>query len=349
MLKQQFNFYLFVCFHPLLIFCIRHWSTDNRLMMENLTLDIIECDPLDSPSRRVLFFYFLLAVIVAAIPANAFSLYVSWQHIKQKNDLGVYLFELAVNDLIFAVGLLLRLDFLWRGFWAHGGYLCLISVYCLFTNFYTSEALLCCIAINRYLAVVYPFKYTYLRRVRTAAAVSVSMWGLVICFNATTITWENSYYETKTLSLCFDSVFLLAQKAVQVNIIRFFLGFIVPVVIVFYFTWGTCLAVKANQATKAEERVRISKLLTVVLFCILSCFGPPHVMMLLSTQFYNCNNSKWLLFGWKISNALSSLNCLIDPLLYCFITRTGQENVKHVVVLLLGEKKGNDANVEYNV
>ncbi|XP_033979816.1 psychosine receptor-like [Trematomus bernacchii] len=315
--------------------------------MENLTLSSnhSECYPVDSASRRRSFMFFYLAIIVTAIPSNAFSLYVSWQHIRQKNGLGVYLFNLALSDLTFTIGLSLWLDFLWKGLWVHGGYVCMLSVYFLYTNFYTSEALLCCIAVDRYLAVVHPFKYTFLRKVNTAAAVGVTIWVLVFCFNATTISWEDSYHEYNKFAVCFDISLPLSGNLAWASVARFILGFIIPFLLVVFSTWGIWEAVKSNQATKERERKRILKLLTVVLLCVLFCFGPIHVMMLLRTQMDDCREVAWLLYPYKISIALSSLNCLADPLLYCFITRTGKANVNQVVLFFQVKKRSNDEDV----
>lgn len=322
-----------------------HMNTTSA--MENVTLatNHSECYQVDSSSRRKPFLFFYLPIIVTAIPSNAFSLYVSWQHIRQKNELGVYLFNLALSDLTFTIGLSLWLDFLWKGVWAHGGYVCVLSVYFLFTNFYTSDALLCCIAVDRYLAVVHPLKYTYFRKVGTATVVSVAIWVLVVCFNATTITWEDSYHENNKFSVCFDIFLPLSENLARANIARFFLGFIVPVFLVMFSTWGIYEAVKSNQATEEDERKQISKLLTVVLLCLLFCFGPVHVMMLVRTLVDDCESIAWLLYPYKISIAISSLNCLADPLLYCFITRTGKANVNQVVLFFQVKKRSKDEGV----
>ncbi|XP_068195460.1 G protein-coupled receptor 65 [Antennarius striatus] len=317
--------------------------------MENFTLavNLSECYMVDSSSRRKVFLVFYVAIIVMAVPFNIFSLYIAWQHIRLKNELGVYLFNLAVSDLTFAMGLCLWLEFLWTGVWVHGGYVCMLSVYLLYTNFYTSCALLCCISVNRYLAVGYPFKYTFLRRISTAVAISITIWVVVLCFNAATITWEDIYYEK--YSLCFE-ILPVSENLVRINVVRFFVGFILPVFLVVFTTWRIREGVKSNQATEKHERKRISWLLATVLLFLLLCFGPIHITMLLQSLVGDCKNAKWLLHLNKTSVAISSLNCLADPLLYCFITKIGKENVNQVVLFFRERKRNsNECGVSLTV
>lgn len=132
--------------------------------MENFSLSTTYdpdklCNPADYPKERWPFLFMYLVIIIIGIPSNSFFLYVSWQHIKKRNTLGIYLLNLALSDLLFTVGLFLWVEFMWHGVWFHGDAVCILSVIILFTNFYTSDGLLCCIALNRYLAVVHPLKH----------------------------------------------------------------------------------------------------------------------------------------------------------------------------------------------
>ncbi|KAM8834278.1 G protein-coupled receptor 65 [Synchiropus picturatus] len=307
--------------------------------MDNITANHSQCIFVDYTSRRRIFLFLYLGIILMAIPANLFFLYVSWRHIRQKNELGVYLFNLALSDLTFTAGLALWLDYLWSGAWTHGGYMCLVSVYSLFTNFYTSHAMLCCVAVNRYLAVAHPLKYTSLRSIWMAALVSVGIWGLVLCFNASTIRWEDSYFEGN-VSMCFDNFMPLSETMVRANILRFTVGFSTPLSVAMFATWGTCLAVKTNQTIKEEERRRIMKLLAMILVSVIICFGPAHVMMLLRMLVDDCENVQWYLYCYKISTIVSSLNCLADPFIYCFITPTGKSNISMLLDFFSRQTEG---------
>lgn len=310
-----------------------------------MVTNYLNCDEVDSASRKKIFMFFYTAVMILGIPSNVFSLYVAWQHIKQKNELGVYLFNLALSDLSFSISLSMWLDFLWRGTWVHGNFTCILSVTILFCNFYTSVTLLSCIAIDRYLAVVHPFKYHFLRTVGTATVVTVAIWVVMVCFIVTTLTREGVYNENAELSTCFKVLLPLPRHVVQINVTRFFLGFILPVLLVVFSTCRICEALESSQATNEEERKQISRLLRVVLLCLLVCFGPIHVITLLLTVVTDCKYGTLLLYLEKISVAISSLNCLADPCLYCFITRSGKEQVNQVVLFFQVKKRGKDGSM----
>ncbi|XP_052351623.1 psychosine receptor-like [Oncorhynchus keta] len=285
--------------------------------MENFSLSTTYdpdklCNPADYPKERWPFLFMYLVIIIIGIPSNSFFLYVSWQHIRKRNTLGIYLFNLALSDLLF--------------------------------TFYTSDGLLCCIALNRYLAVVHPLKYPILRRLDTAVMISVAIWVLVISFNTSTIIWTDSYNSDEQRAMCLD-VFPLRDSLLQVSVAHFVLGFLFPVLLVSFCCRGICVAVRANQATEEQERRHVSQLLVMVLLTLVLCFGPIHVMMLLRGLLEHCGSPSWLFLPYKVSMAISALNSVADPFLYCFITRLGKTNVTQVVHYLQRKRKGNGQKV----
>ncbi|XP_036450008.1 psychosine receptor-like [Colossoma macropomum] len=278
------------------------------------------------------FFVIHLIIILIGIPCNAFSLFVSYQRIKQKNELGVYLFNLALSDFCFIAGLPVWMDFELKDSWHHGKTLCTVCIFFIFTNFYSSALLLSCISLDRYFAVVHPLSFTFLRKPSTAATVSVAVWTFTLMFNAITIDPDKIYDDT--YRVCLD-VFPLSSTQKKVYVVRFFAGFLLPAVVVVFCYWRICREVCTNQATGLSERRRVFRLLGSVLLSLCLCFGPVHIAMVLRAGLENlqtCAPPAWLYFLYKAGVALAMFNCLADPLLYCFITRRGRTSVTQAIL-----------------
>lgn len=87
---------------------------------------------------------------------------------RQRNELGVYLINLSVADLLYIATLPLWIDyFLHHDNWIHGQESCKLFGFIFYTNIYVSIAFLCCISLDRYLAVAYPLRFAKVRRIKT--------------------------------------------------------------------------------------------------------------------------------------------------------------------------------------
>lgn len=87
---------------------------------------------------------------------------------RQRNELGIYLINLSVADLLYIMALPLWIDyFLQHDDWIHGQESCKLFGFIFYTNIYVSIAFLCCISLDRYLAVAYPMRFAKVRRIKT--------------------------------------------------------------------------------------------------------------------------------------------------------------------------------------
>lgn len=289
-----------------------------------------------------------IAVIIFGFPANCFSVFVSYQHIKQGNVLGVYLMNLALADLFFIMMLPVWVDYILSDDWQHGGLVCTVCVFLLFTHFYASVSLLCCIAVDRYLAVVHPLRCPLFRKLGPAMGICVLSWVGSAVFNAITVPMSNVYRvysdqnSTQNYTICLD-IFPIPSQQVSVNITRFFIWFLVPSVLVGFCYWKISKEVQSNLATEKKESKRVCRLLGVVQLTLAICFGPIHIMLLLRAVLEDCDTLPWLYYPYKFSTALATVNCLADPLLYCFITRSGRANVTKAFKYLQRKSVGNSS------
>lgn len=308
-------------------------------------------------------------VLIISIPANIGSLCVSFLQAKKGNELGIYLFSLSLSDLLYAFSLPLWIYYTWsRDKWTFPSELCKGNTFFMFLNFYSSSAFLTSIAVDRYLAVAYPLKFPFLRTRKFAFMVSLFLWvletiinGIILWEDDTAVeycnasstgvlAWERTegYKFNSTLKniLCYDK-YPLEKWQVRHNLIRTCTGYAIPLVIIVICNQKVYQAVKHNQATENKEKKKIIRLLFCITVTFVLCFTPFHVMLLIRSilehdtqvfpQFLQNNTGKQTYKIYRITVALTSLNCVADPILYCFVTEMGRSDIRNILKFCTGK------------
>ncbi|XP_036986188.2 psychosine receptor [Artibeus jamaicensis] len=284
-------------------------------------------------------------VVIVSIPANIGSLCVSFLQAKKENELGIYLFGLSLSDLLYALTLPLWINYTWNNDnWTYSAGLCKVCAFFMYMNFYSSTAFLTCIAVDRFLAVVYPLKFFFLRTRRFAFMVSLSIWVVETIFNAV-ILWEDEisteYCNAKqsNFTLCYDK-YPLEKWQITFNLFRTSTGYAIPLVIMIICNQKVYRAVQHNRATENSEKRRIVKLLISITLTFVLCFTPFHVMLLLRSILEPMSvpeSGKQTYKIYRITVALTSLNCVADPILYCFVTETGRSDMWSILKFCTGK------------
>ncbi|XP_070259581.1 psychosine receptor [Myotis yumanensis] len=284
-------------------------------------------------------------VIIVSIPANIGSLCVSFLQAKRENELGIYLFSLSLSDLLYALTLPFWIHYTWnQDNWTFSPALCKGCAFFMHMNFYSSTAFLTCIAVDRYLAVVYPLKFFFLRTRRFAFMVSLSIWVVETIFNAA-ILWKDEIFteycgtNKSTFTLCYDR-YPLENWQIWFNFFRTCMGYAIPLVIMMVCNLKVYQAVQYNQATENSEKKRIIQLLVTITLTFVLCFTPFHVMLLLRSILEPRVDEKYGKQTYKIyriTGALTSLNCVADPILYCFVTETGRSDMWNILKFCTGK------------
>lgn len=282
-------------------------------------------------------------VFIVSVPANVGSLCVSFLQAKKENELGIYLFSLSLSDLLYALTLPLWINYTWnKDNWTFSPALCKGSVFFTYMNFYSSTAFLTCIALDRYLAVVYPLKFSFLRTRRFAFVSSLAIWILESIFNSI-LLWKDETSveycaaEKSNFTLCYDK-YPLETWQIDLNLFRTCMGYALPLVTIMICNHKVYQAVQHNQATENSEKRRIIKLLAGITLTFVLCFTPFHVMVLIRcilerNMNFNNKSGKQTFTVYRITVALTSLNCVADPILYCFVTETGRADMWNILKL----------------
>ncbi|XP_073465727.1 psychosine receptor [Aquarana catesbeiana] len=293
------------------------------------------CTP-DHDFDKVLFPIIYITVIVASVPANLISLYVSYLQVTKKNELGIYLFNLSFADLFYTSTLPLWVNFsLSHDSWNFSEWLCRLSVFMMHTNLYSSAGFLTCISLDRYLAVVYPLRYRHLRTRRVAVLVSLVVWIIQSASNIIIVIKHETYNDTGDL-LCYDR-FPMEPWQATFSIFNVCVGHFLPLLIMVVCYYRIYVAVNLNQATATKDKRKIKHLLLCIVVTFVVSFTPYHVVLFLRAIYEpnNCPFAMKIFKSYKLTLALSSVNCVADPLLYCFVSEIGRADARAMLPCFL--------------
>ncbi|XP_005745066.1 G-protein coupled receptor 4 [Pundamilia nyererei] len=281
-----------------------------------------------------------IIVIVLGLPTNCMALWAAYMQVRQRNELGIYLINLSVADLLYIATLPLWIDyFLHHDNWIHGQESCKLFGFIFYTNIYVSIAFLCCISLDRYLAVAYPLRFVKVRRIKTAILVSTIVWIIEIVANSAPLFHDELFQDRFNHTFCFEK-YPMQEWVAGMNLYRSFLGFLAPWTAMLVAYRGILAAVRCNVSTERQEKAKIQRLALSLILIVLFCFGPYHILLLVRSVMFlqkpcDCSSEETLFAAYHVSLALTSLNCVADPILYCFVNEGARNDVGRALSALL--------------
>ncbi|XP_043940888.1 G-protein coupled receptor 4 [Protopterus annectens] len=273
-----------------------------------------------------------IIVIVFGLPTNCMALWAAYLQVKQKNELGVYLMNLSIADLLYIATLPLWIDyFLHYDNWIHGQESCKLFGFVFYTNIYISIAFLCCISVDRYLAVAHPLKFAKARRVKTALGVSIVVWSIEIFANSAPLFHDELFMDRYNHTFCFEK-YPMESWVAWMNLYRIFVGFLFPWSLMLFSYVRILKAIRGNVSTERQEKAKIKKLALSLIIIVVFCFAPYHIILLSRSIAYliapgDCSFEEKVFTAYHTSLAMTSLNCLADPILYCFVNEGARSDV----------------------
>uniref|UniRef100_UPI00358ECD12 LOW QUALITY PROTEIN: G-protein coupled receptor 20-like n=1 Tax=Myxine glutinosa TaxID=7769 RepID=UPI00358ECD12 len=257
---------------------------------------------------------FSTLVSVVGLVANSIAGWVFCFLIKKKTAPVIYTMNLILTDLLLSLSIPARIIMyiskgkcVWCSF-AH--------VFIYFINMYASIFFLTCISIDRYLAIIHPISSKKWRRPAYAIAASVFTWfftSLVVC---TVLTMA-----IKFASCCYFKLFML-------SVFEFFL----PLIIITTVTFRMRYALLHNsRSTGSDDKARhAANLLLTVFVIFVVCFTPFHLRQVVLYG-HEGVSERTALIAYHVTLTFSTLNCCLDPIVYCFINKNFQQALMKII------------------
>uniref|UniRef100_A0A8C9ZDL4 G protein-coupled receptor 184 n=1 Tax=Sander lucioperca TaxID=283035 RepID=A0A8C9ZDL4_SANLU len=265
---------------------------------------------------------YILAFIFGLI-FNVLTLGPICQQVRRQNVLGIFLLNLSLSDMFF------------------------IFTMPLWINYYMQDHhwniyLLCCISVDRCLVVTYPLRFKTHRTSCYAWAQCATVYVIVMALHIMVLVYDNltdPHDEQNNNDRCYET-YPMQEPVALFNLLRVGIGFLLPLLVLAVSYWRVLATVGQSPglSAQAKRKVRLLSFGVIGIFSI--CFAPYHILLLTrSLVFYNsddkenpqgsyCQFEQKMHFLFSCTLALSSLNCVVDPVLYVLVSNGVQEEVK---------------------
>ncbi|XP_023490826.1 platelet-activating factor receptor [Equus caballus] len=307
----------------------------------------------DSEFRYTLFPIVYSIIFVLGVIANSYVLWV-FGHLyssKQLNEIKIFMVNLTVADLLFLLTLPLWVVYYYnQGNWIFPKFLCNLTGCCFFINTYCSVAFLGVITYNRFQAVAKPIKTAQASTRKRGISLSLVIWLAIVA--------AASYF------LFMDSTNIVPNKAGSGNVTRCFEHYekgsvpvlIIHIFLVFSFFLVFLIILVCNLVIirkllmqpehlqrNAEVKRRALWMVCTVLAVFIICFVPHHMVQLPWTLaelgFQNNKFHQAINDAHQVTLCLLSTNCVLDPIIYCFLTKSFRKHLTQKLYSLRSSRK----------
>ncbi|XP_072436228.1 platelet-activating factor receptor-like [Chiloscyllium punctatum] len=286
---------------------------------------------------------FYSVIVLVGVPENVAALYFLICKRKELTEAKIYMISLTVADLLFVTFLPLWIDYYYRrGNWIFSSFVCSLWGSLFYINTYNTIFFLAAISFIRYRAVSQPVTAAQSRQIVRGSVLTALIWTLTVCFSLPiVINHEDYLFKTNTSNeRCFES-HEAKDTRTQVIVMHMLmeLGFVLSFVVVITNNVLILRLLSAEQkalrTSQNKFKTRASRLVLMVLIIYTVSFLPYHVVHLLWTllvlNFWksdDCAFRKTVNDVHHISLCLMCTNCILDPILYCFMTTNFRQYFK---------------------
>lgn len=285
---------------------------------------------------------FLMSVYILAfvfgLIFNALTLGPIYQQVQRKNILGIFLLSLSASDILFIFTMPLWMNYYRKGHhWGLGVETCSVAGFFYYSNMYISIYLLCCISVDRCLVVTYPFRFKTRRTSRYAWGQVIVIYVVVVVMHIMVLIYDNlkdAHDDTNNNDRCYET-YPMKENVALFNLLRVCIGFLLPLIVLVVSYWKVLATVDQSPGLNAQTKRKIRLLSFGVIGIFSFCFAPYHILLFIRSLFFYanplepyCQFEQSMHFYFSSALALSSLNCLFDPVLYVLVSNLVQEKMK---------------------
>ncbi|XP_015214605.2 C-X-C chemokine receptor type 1 [Lepisosteus oculatus] len=263
-------------------------------------------------------FVFLLSLL-----GNILVIYVICCMEKQKSSTEIYLLNLAISDLFFALTLPFWAVYVYSE-WIFGDFMCKLVSVMQEANFYSGILLLACISIDRYLVIVRATQ-AFTKKRLLVRTLCIGVWLMAALLSLPFLIYRQAFYSmsyNRTVCYEYSSAEELYKWKVVIRFLRHTVGFFIPLVIM-VFCYG--FTMKTLFQTRSGQKHRVMRVIFAVVLAFVICSLPYNVTLFVDTLMRGkvitetCSLQNQIDVTIQVTQILAFMHCCINPILYAFI------------------------------
>ncbi|KAG7318352.1 hypothetical protein KOW79_018107 [Hemibagrus wyckioides] len=270
-------------------------------------------------------------IFIISVPLNLFAVIMFIRRVQPKKPAAIYMLNLACADLLFVSLLPFRIAYHYNGNnWIYGSAMCRMVTAAFYSNMYCSVLLITCIAVDRFLAVVYPIDSLTRRSPGIASAVCAAMWLLSIGGVTPLLASEHTVHLSKLgITTCHDVMDFEHLRSYYLYFFPIFsaLFFFIPFMATTVCYIGIIQTLRALGGQNKARRSRAVAMAATVFALFTACFAPTNIILL--THYVRLSgapdDSSYV--AYLVATCLGSLSACVDPLIYYFGSSHCQKQV----------------------
>ncbi|NXN93171.1 CXCR5 protein, partial [Rhinopomastus cyanomelas] len=275
------------------------------------------------PFRRVFMPLIYLLMFVVGAVGNALVLVILERSKRSRTTTENFVFHLTLANLALLLTFPFSVVESLAG-WVFGRFLCKALSALHKINFYCSSALLGCVAVDRYLAIVCAVRTYRGRRAGSVHLTCAAVWLCSLLLALPDLVFVEVWAHDGNRSVCyFPEVGLDGSNAwLATRFLYHAVGFLLPLLVMGYCYAAIVRALCQSQRLQRQKAVRVAILVTGV---FLLCWSPYHVVIFLNTLAKleafakDCALEERLDVAIVVTEAIGFTHCCLNPVIYAFV------------------------------
>lgn len=310
------------------------------------------CDLGETPEALLTQTYLYSFICACGLLGNALVIITYMFYKKTKTMTDIYLFNVALADLVFVVALPFIAYNERRG-WPMGAAACKSLRAAYSVNLYSCMLLLACISCDRYVAIVQARRYfgaEPVRILRCGRFVCAIVWAAAAALSVPTLVYvdldqevdlsigegqamEAAVTTTTSCKLFFQQDDTAKLMKILVPSLQITFGFLLPLLVMSVCYCSVLRALMKAHSSRRQKAIRV--VLAVVVVFIL-CHMPYNVVLTLHTlslfKLRSCEAERAKLLALGMSRSVAYLHCCLNPILYAFVGVKFRGHFRQIVV-----------------